>query len=533
MKSRKRRLAMLLCAAVTAAMLGGCSEEAAEETAEDVAVVEAANPEIGDLKLSGDFIATLNPDESVYVIPMATAEVLEVKVAAGDKVEEGDVLAVLDDTMAQYTVKSAQLGLDTARTNHDINFGEGATLLNDMSADNELSGTEDNITDYQEQYYNAMSSLEDAKQKLKDKEDEYEALKEEYDYKDDVDEIKDYAEELANQAKDKANELSERATEKMLAPAAKALPSGSGMTQEQFIASDPELRELSKEANDLSQQASDAATRYQNAATKDATIQAEIKGYKQQISGYETTIEGYQNAVDSYYEGYSQQVVAQEIQNGELREDSRQLSENNITSAQLQVEQAKENLENYTITATISGVIEAVNIDVHDFASSSNPAFVISNKDTMVATYYVSEDVRNTFSTGQKITITKDDKTYDGEIIEIGGAVDATTGLFRIKASVKGDTSNLLSGTRATVTTDTYHENNVLIIPYDAVYYDGTQAYVYTVVDQKAQRKDITTGLYDLDNIVVTDGLTKDDLVITTWSAQLREGVTVSVSEGE
>ena len=111
--------------------------------------------------------------------------------------------------------------------------------------------------------------------------------------------------------------------------------------------------------------------------------------------------------------------------------------------------------------------------------------------------------------------------------------MDATTGLFRIKASVKGDTSNLLSGTRATVTTDTYHESNVLIIPYDAVYYDGTQAYVYTVVDQKAQRTDITTGLYDLDNIVVTDGLTKDDLVITTWSAQLREGVTVSVSEGE
>ena len=533
MKSRKRRLAMLLCAAVTAAMLGGCSEEAAEETAEDVAVVEAANPEIGDLKLSGDFIATLNPDESVYVIPMATAEVLEVKVAAGDKVEEGDVLAVLDDTMAQYTVKSAQLGLDTARTNHDINFGEGATLLNDMSSDMELSGTEDNITDYQKQYYNAMNSLEDVKQKLKDKEDEYEALKEEYDYKDDVDEIKDYAEELANQAKDKANELSESATEKMLESATTALPDISGMTQEQLIASDSELRELSEEANDLSQQASAAATRYQNAATKDATIQAEIKGYKQQISGYETTIEGYQNAVDSYYEGYSQQVVAQEIQNGELREDSRQLSENNITSAQLQVEQAKENLENYTITATISGVIEAVNIDVHDFASSSNPAFVISNKDTMVATYYVSEDVRNTFSTGQKITITKDDKTYDGEIIEIGGAVDATTGLFRIKASVKGDTSNLLSGTRATVTTDTYHESNVLIIPYDAVYYDGTQAYVYTVVDQKAQRTDITTGLYDLDNIVVTDGLTKDDLVITTWSAQLREGVTVSVSEGE
>ncbi len=533
MKSRNKRLAMLLCTAMAAAMLGGCSDEAAEETAEDVAIVEAANPQISDLKLSGDFIATLNPDESVYVIPMATAEVLEVRVSAGDKVEAGDVLAVLDDTMAQYTVKSAQIGLNTAKTNHDMNFGEGATLLNDMSADSELSGTEDSINDYQEQYFNAMQSLDDVKKKLKDKEDEYAAIKEEYDYDDDVDEIKDYAEDLANRAQDKADELSEKATEKMQEILKGGSIPSTGMTQEQLIASDPELKELSEEVNDLSEQASDAATRYQNAATEDATIQAEIKGYKQQISAYETSIESYQNAVDKTYEGYSQQVVAQDIQNGELREDSKQLSENNITNAQLQVEQAKENLENYTITATISGVIEAVNIDVHDFASSSTPAFVISNKDTMVATYYVSEDVRNTFSTGQKITVTKDDKTYEGEIIEIGGAVDANTGLFRVKASIKGDTSNLLSGTRATVTTDTYHENNVLIIPYDAVYYDGTQAYVYTVVDQKAQRSNITTGLYDLENIVVTDGLTKDDLVITTWSAQLREGVTVSVSESE
>ncbi len=535
MKNRKRIQATILCAALTAVMLSGCSEEATEETAEDVAIVEAANPQIGDLKLSGDFIATLSPDESVYVIPMATAEVLEVRVSAGDKVEAGDVLAVLDDTMAQYTVKSAQIGLNTAKTNHDMNFGEGATLLNDMSSDSELSGTEDSINDYQEQYFNAMQSLDDAKNKLKDKEAEYAALKEEYDYNDDVDDIKDYAEDLAEQAKNKANELSEKAEEKMqdMLQNQASQTSFSGMTQEQLIASDPELKKLSEEANDLSQQASDAATRYQNAATEDATIQAEIKGYKQQISAYETTIESYQDAVDKSYEGYSQQVVAQDIQNGELREDSRQLSENNINSAQLQVEQARENLENYTITATISGVIEAVNIDVHDFASSNNPAFVISNKDTMVATYYVSEDVRNTFSIGQKITITKDDKTYEGEVIEIGSAVDSTTGLFRVKASVKGDASNLLSGTRATVTTDTYHENNALIIPYDAVYYDGTQAYVYTVVDDKAQRTDITTGLYDIDNIVVTDGLTKDDLVITTWSAQLREGVAVSVSESE
>jgi RND family efflux transporter MFP subunit len=147
----------------------------------------------------------------------------------------------------------------------------------------------------------------------------------------------------------------------------------------------------------------------------------------------------------------------------------------------------------------------------------------------MIATYYVSEDVRNTFTEGQKITLEKDDNTYSGEIVEIGSAIDQTTGLFKIKAAVTGDTSGLLSGTKATVISDTYHEDNAVIIPYDSVYYDGSQAYVYTVVDGKAKKINIETGLYDNDNIVVTSGLTSSDTVITTWAAQLRDGVEVEI----
>ena len=127
-----------------------------------------------------------------------------------------------------------------------------------------------------------------------------------------------------------------------------------------------------------------------------------------------------------------------------MQEEQKKVSQNSISQAQLSmenskltVEQAQENLDMYTLKATISGVVETVNIKEHDFATSSNPAFVISNKDTMTATYYVSEDVRNTFSIGQPITIEKDGKVYDGEVLEIGSAIDAATGLFKVKASVK------------------------------------------------------------------------------------------------
>ena len=146
MKNRKKKLALLLCTALALSTLGGCGqEEAVEETVEDVAVVEASNPTVGDLTLSGEFIATINPDDSIYVIPKTTAEVVEVKVSAGDVVEAGDVLAVLDDTLAQLSMQSAQISLDNAQRAYNLSYGEGATLLNDMQTDSTLSQVEDGV----------------------------------------------------------------------------------------------------------------------------------------------------------------------------------------------------------------------------------------------------------------------------------------------------------------------------------------------------------------------------------------------------
>lgn len=498
MKNRQKRSALFLCVVLSVSALWGCGQTTEEETADDVAVVETANPEVGDLKLSANFIATINPDESVYVIPKATAEVLEVLVEAGDIVEEGDVLAVLDDTMAQFSMRNAetaaqnaQIGLDSARLAYDLQYGEGASTLSDMQSDNTVSQAEEGVNQLQESLVDTMDSLQKAKDQLKEKEDELDDLKKKYDFKESVSEIQDYA-----------NSIDKSTPEGLI----------------NYIT---------------------VLQRYQNAAQEVGTVEGTIAQYKSAIDQYEEAIETLQNNIDTTYDSYKQAVTANNISNGEILEGQKQASQNSISQAEigisqakLGIEQAQESLESYTITATISGVIEIVNLKVHDFATSSNPAFVISNKDTMVATYYVSEDVRNTFSTGQKITLEKDGRLYDGEVIEIGSAIDATTGLFKIKATVKGNTANLLSGTKATVTTDTYHEKNVIIIPYDSVYYDGTQAYVYTVVDGKAKRTEVTTGLYDIDRIVITEGLTKDDTIITTWSAQLRDGVEVSVREG-
>ena len=281
MKNRQKIIALLLGAAVSLTTLGGCGQKAQEEeTAEDVAIVEAAVPTVGDLTLRGEFIATMNPDDSVYVIPKTTAEVLQVKVSAGDVVAQGDVLAVLDDTIAQINMenaqiaaKNAQITLDNAQHSYNLSFGDGATTINDMQSDSTLSQAEDGVTQLQESLVDAMDEQAKYKDKLADAEAELAAVKEDYDYREDVDEIKDYAESLKNDGN-------------MAGYAA-------------------------------------AMERYQAAAAQDAKWQQTIDGYKSALDQLDESIEKLQDNIDTTYESYIQAVTSTNIKNGEMQEEQK------------------------------------------------------------------------------------------------------------------------------------------------------------------------------------------------------------------
>ena len=91
-----------------------------------------------------------------------------------------------------------------------------------------------------------------------------------------------------------------------------------------------------------------------------------------------------------------------------------------------------------------------------------------------------------------------------------------------------GGGSNLYSGSSVKVILETAVATNAITIPLDAVYYEDEQAYIYTDENGIATKKYIKTGIYDEDRIVVTEGLTGSEQVITSWSARLKDGEQVN-----
>lgn len=240
--------------------------------------------------------------------------------------------------------------------------------------------------------------------------------------------------------------------------------------------------------------------------------------------GYLTAGSGYRTAQEAMNLSDETEVMTQEQldQSVAATEDQLALS---IDMAKLSAAQAELALDMYTVTAPVSGVIESKAVEVNGLVSQSGPAYTIVNNNTMTLTFQVSESVKDTLSPGQKITLERNNETYTASVTEIGTSVNPQSGLFQVKACVAANGTELPNGVSVKVSADTYRAENTMIIPYEAVYYENEGAYVYTSVNGRAVKTSITTGIFDDENIVVTGGLNLGDIVVTSWSPQLTDGV--------
>ena len=551
-KSGHGNVALLLAVACVSVMLAGCGDTAVEEeeTLSEVIPVEAQMPEAGTLTLKNEFVGTVSPEESVYVIPMVTAEVLGTDISVGDTVTAGQVLCKLDTKAAELQLASAQAqynsataGVQAAEVGYEIAQAQYDSAVAQIDMQNEQTQRQKDLTMYQMQMQidGISDGIEDNNEQI-------------YQLEEDREDAKDQRDDL-KKARDRANSGLKQASQAYAAAqaAVTALEPGDYQEQQAIIAGPPFNRDVNAYEYALKQAKEQLAAAKASYEGAQAAASQTSAAYEQAKAGIEAIDDGKEKLEDSLSDTYKTKEQTETVKNlteaqlnvntqpvqdiskrtAALGVDSAAAQVNSAkvgaAGAQVGIESAEYQLDMYTLTAPIDGVIEAVNVKEHDFASPQNPAFVISNKNTMTVTFGVSEGIRGTLRIGQKIQVDRNGKFYDAVITEIGSMVDQTTGLFVIKSCVNTPDASLLTGSSVKVTAETYSQADALLIPYDAVYYDDSQPYVYVAENGIAKRKDVETGIFDMDTITVLSGLSTEDTLITSWSANLREGAEVSV----
>ncbi|MEA3089766.1 MAG: rane fusion protein multidrug efflux system [Caballeronia sp.] len=108
--------------------------------------------------------------------------------------------------------------------------------------------------------------------------------------------------------------------------------------------------------------------------------------------------------------------------------------------------------------------------------------------------------------------------------------VNAATGSVNLRALVANPQRRLLPGMYVTLTVNFGQQNNVFLIPQQAVQRDTVGAFVFVVnANNKVGRKDVVATDSLGNNWVVTQGLADGDQIIVTGVQMVREGAPVKV----
>ena len=504
----KSVLALGLVLTMSVSMVG-CGSSKKTET--EKVNVEVQTPRSGEVTLDTDYIGSVSPEQQVYVVPLVSGTVTQVNYSVGDTVKEGDVLFKIDDEAAQLQMDNAKATYSQAQAGVNVATG-GSRHLQNYQTEQGIDSLEENL----DKVRDGIKDMESQISELGDKETQLSqavtGAKANADAKNQalaqeqvkLDNLKAELEKLQNPGNDESGNPISPDTVAISAKQAEI------QTQETVVAN--AKLELTQANGALS----DAQSGLSQVQSGKSQLESALESTKSQ----KETLKDNLKTTEKTYE-----ITKNEVYPQTDATYSAQLAQANVA-----LESAQYQLDMYTIKAPISGQIESISVEKDAMASAGNPAYVISNKDSMTVTFHVAEKARDELKVGDAIEVERGGETFPGTITEVGTMAGAQTRLFQVKATVIGAGDKLPSGVSVKVHATTQREQSGLVIPYDAVYFSAGDAYVYCVEDGKLVKTPITVGLMNDNEVSVEDGLNAESQVVTTWSSKLRDGAEVLIN---
>ncbi len=220
-----------------------------------------------------------------------------------------------------------------------------------------------------------------------------------------------------------------------------------------------------------------------------------------------------------------------------------------IEIAKARVNAAEVNLENTLIRAPFDGTVLTKNAEIGEIvapfgASSTSRAAVITMADmkSLQVEADVSESNIDKIKVNQDCEITLDaypDKGYPGYIFKIVPTADRSKATVLVKVAFKSYDNRVLPEMSAKVDflseplPEGENEKAKLIIPESSIATIGGKQFVFTVQDNKAVQKEITTGTKLNKYREVTSGLRPGDVIIETVNEKIKNGTSVKISNKE
>jgi len=187
------------------------------------------------------------------------------------------------------------------------------------------------------------------------------------------------------------------------------------------------------------------------------------------------------------------------------------------------------------MAAPIAGVVIARDVVVGAVVDAGAVPFVVTDPATLWLEFGVTNAVAAALKPGQRLHFveTGSPDVLDAHVLRVSRAVDPSTRLVPVRASVVNSRSRLRPEMFVTVRAETTPARPVLTVPQGAVQlFDGRPAVFLVEPDGKGgakfTRRDVETGTTTNGRTHITKGLTSGDVIVTDGAFAVRSSFTHS-----
>jgi membrane fusion protein (multidrug efflux system) len=203
-----------------------------------------------------------------------------------------------------------------------------------------------------------------------------------------------------------------------------------------------------------------------------------------------------------------------------------------VLEAKLALAQAR--LSKLEIKAPFSGIVGMRTVSVGDYVKDGADLVNLEDISSVKVDFRVPEKFVDRVHRGQELEVLVDalpDKPFRAKVDAIDPQVDSSGRSALLRGRIDNPQAKLKPGMFARVRLTLTERSNALMVPEEAIVPQGDKTTVWKVVDGKAMRTEVRTGLRQQARVEILDGLKLGDLVVTAGQIRLsRDGAPVSIA---
>ncbi|NKB68551.1 MAG: efflux RND transporter periplasmic adaptor subunit [Candidatus Latescibacteria bacterium] len=203
-----------------------------------------------------------------------------------------------------------------------------------------------------------------------------------------------------------------------------------------------------------------------------------------------------------------------------------------IEQARLSFARARLALEHTVVRAPFSGVITERQVQVGSQVNSGNKLFDLIKLEDLIARVFVPGQHLTAIRPEQKAQIESEffpGMDFSGWVKRISPVVDPKSGTFKVTIGIRDRWENLRPGVFVNVSIITGTHHNAVLVPKEAVLYEGGLRYVFLVQDSTAVRVKLLAGFENSSHIEVLEEVESGASVIVVGQNGLKDEARVRV----